>query len=123
MAEADRFGLFVSCVDGQPVTRYGTRTLIGAQRNAREPTRIDYRPDQVVALTHAECAKYRHEYDRALSNGSLVRRTAADWLAYCAAPAAAPVKPEPEPTTAGTPSPQPSPSPARPRRSASRSEE
>lgn len=76
---AAQYALFVSCVEGQPVTRYGTRTFIGAERRAAEPTVIDYDPTLVVAISHDEFRRYRKEYLRALSSGSLVTRDATDW--------------------------------------------
>lgn len=76
---AAQYALFVSCVAGQPVTRYGTRTFIGAERRAKEPQVIDYDPTVVVAISHDEFRRYRKEYLRALNSGSLVTRDAADW--------------------------------------------
>lgn len=73
------FALFVSCVEGALVMRYGTGTFIGAERRAREPQVVDYHPDQVVAIPHDEFRKYRREYLRALREGSLVERTADEW--------------------------------------------
>lgn len=73
------FALYVSSVEGSLVTRYGTRTFIGAERRALEPTVIDWNPDQVVAIPHDEFRKYRREYLRALRDRSLVERTADEW--------------------------------------------
>lgn len=73
------FALFVSCVEGALVTRYGTGTFIGAERRANAPTVVDYHPDQIIAIPHDEFRKYRREYLRALRDGSLVERTAAEW--------------------------------------------
>jgi hypothetical protein len=76
------FALYVSCVPAQgPTTRYGTRTFIGAERNAAQPTVIQYDPELVVALTAEEWRKYRREYQRALASGALVTRTAAEYRA------------------------------------------
>jgi hypothetical protein len=73
------FALFVSCVEGSLVMRYGTRTFIGAERRALEPTVIDYHPDIIVAIPHDEFRKYRREYLRALRDGSLASRTEQAW--------------------------------------------
>lgn len=75
------FALFVSCVEGSLVTRYGTRTFIGAERRALEPQVVDFHPDIIVAIPHDEFRKYRREYLRALREGSLVERTAEAWQA------------------------------------------
>lgn len=97
MVDASPYGLFVSSVEGQPVTRYGTRTLIGAARSHEDPRVIHYTPDLVVALTHQEWAMYRREYQRALKDGSLRRRSDTDWLAQQEQPkTAAPEAPTPE---------------------------
>lgn len=73
------FALFVSCVEGSLVTRYGTRTFIGAERRALEPKVVDYHPEQVVAIPHDEFRKYRREYLRVMREGSLVERTELEW--------------------------------------------
>jgi hypothetical protein len=78
---ASGFALFVSSVVGLPVTRWGSRTLIGASRSAATPTVVDYDTDAVVAIPDDEYRKYSREYDRALGNGSLRRRTEKDWQA------------------------------------------
>ena len=102
---ADRFALYVSCVPEEgPVTRFGTRTIIGGERGRNEVT---FRPDEVVAITTSEFARYRREYTRALSNGSLRSRTAAEWKAQNesdqrggtpAAPETAPAQPAAPPS-------------------------
>lgn len=81
MDRSAAFALFVSCVEGAPVTRHGTRTFIGCERRALEPTIIDYHPEQIVAISHEEFRKYRREYLRALKDGSLVSHTADEWRA------------------------------------------
>jgi hypothetical protein len=88
---APAFALFVSSVAGMPVTRFGTRTLIGAARRHLEPTIVDYTPELIVPLPADEYARYRREYNRALANGSLRRRSAEDWRAQNT-----PVTPTPE---------------------------
>jgi Na+/glutamate symporter len=75
------FGLFVSCVDGQPVTRFGTGTMIGAARSKATPDVVTYDPTHVVGIPHAEYDRHRRSYDRALGNGSLKARSAADYRA------------------------------------------
>ncbi len=81
MSQLSQFALFVSCVEGSLVTRYGTGTFIGAERRALEPTVVDYHPDIVVAIPHDEFRKYRREYLRAVREGSLVERTEQEWRA------------------------------------------
>jgi hypothetical protein len=95
---AAHFALFVSAVDGQPVTRFGTRTLVGASRRQNEPTIIDYDPSRVIAISRGEYARYRREYERAIRDGSLTRRTVEDWQAQNAPPPAAPPPSTPPPT-------------------------
>lgn len=77
--EAEAFGLFVSCVDGQPCTRFGTKVLIGADRDPTNRRKIRYRPKEIVALPHTEAQRYAREYARAIEDGSLVQHTAAEW--------------------------------------------
>jgi hypothetical protein len=76
---ADAFGLFVSCVEGQPVTRFGTRVLIGAARDLTQPRKVNYDPKLIVAIPATEARRYHREYRRAIANGSLTERTAAEW--------------------------------------------
>lgn len=94
MGNAAPFALFVSSVDGCPVTRFGTRTLIGAARRVKEPTVIDYTPELVVAITTAEFSRYRREYLRALGNATLKRRTIEEWQAQQPPPEQPPAAPE-----------------------------
>ena len=75
------FALFLSCnPDGGLVARYGTRTFLGADRDATNPSRVKYYPERVVAVSVAEYRRFRREYNRAMTNGSVVRRTAAEWI-------------------------------------------
>lgn len=74
-----QFALFVSCVEGRLVTRYGTRTFIGAERRTDDPRVVDFHPEHIVAIPHDEHRKYRREYLRALREGSLVERTVDEW--------------------------------------------
>jgi hypothetical protein len=83
------FALYVSSVEGKLVTRYGTATrrqpsYIGARRDARDPTRITWETELVVALTTAEVARYRREYDRELAARALRCRTEQDYRAQLA---------------------------------------
>lgn len=82
------FAVFVSCIAGQPVTRFGTGTMIGATRTKTDPTVVSYDPAAVVGIPHGEYNKHRRAYDRALGNGSLRERSVADYLAQEKAQAA-----------------------------------
>lgn len=102
---AARFALFVSCNEAAgPVTRFGTRTIIGGARNAKDPTRVEFTPELVVAIPHDEYNRYRREYDRALSNKSLVRRSVKQWRQQNQQREGTPSPPE----TAAAPAAQPS---------------
>lgn len=87
---ADAFGLFVSSVEGSPVTRYGSSVLIGAERNPDEPRKIVYHPDAVIAIPHDEAQRYAREYRRLIAEGALVERTADDWRSQQASEGGAP---------------------------------
>jgi hypothetical protein len=97
---ADAFGLFVSAVEGHPVSRFGApggSVLIGADRDPDNPRKIIYRPDAVIAIPHHEALRYGREYNRLITDGALVARTADDWRGQqIAAQTAAPVKAEPK---------------------------
>lgn len=69
----------MSCVRGRPVTRFGTRTMIGAER--APDNEIHWFPDRVVALTKAEADRHKKEYGRLLAEGDLRLRTAEEWIA------------------------------------------
>lgn len=74
---------------GSPVTRFGTRTLIGAHRPKVAPFNvIEYEPEHIVAIPVAEFNRYRREYQRALRDGSLRQRSAEEWQAQQPQPAA-----------------------------------
>lgn len=83
--------LYVSCVDGKPVSRFrlggrgGARAadLIGATRG--EGRAITYDVERVVMISGAEVAAFGREYERAIRDGNLTRRTAEDFTAYQAA--------------------------------------
>lgn len=75
----ERSALYVSSVEGCPVTRFGTRTLIGATRSAQSPSVVSFETEKVVAIPFAEYERFQREYDRALGNGSLKARKPAEW--------------------------------------------
>lgn len=79
------FALFVSSVPGHLVTRYGSRELLGAERDAKGV--VSWRPDDVLALGHLEHARFGREYRRAIARGSLRERTEAEYRAFVAAQA------------------------------------
>lgn len=74
------FSLFVSCIEGKPVTRHGSRTFIGAEREQGTNV-IHWFPDRVVAIPEAEHNRYRKEYDRLVRDGDLKLRDESDWRA------------------------------------------
>jgi hypothetical protein len=76
---ADTYGLFVSSVEGQPVHRFGTKVLIGADADPAEPRKIRYRTGDIVAIPHAEALRFAREYGRLIEEGALVSRSADDW--------------------------------------------
>lgn len=100
MADPRAFGLFVSAVEGQPVRRYGTPSMIGAERTVAAPNVITYDTALVVAIPVEESDRYLREYTRALRDGSLIQRTAEEWLAQqqpeSGEPDTMPPLPEPE---------------------------
>lgn len=76
------FALFVSLdpKNPRPVTRWGSHSLIAAERDSRDPRKIHYFKDRVVGITPTEMAQYGREYGRSLRNGELVERSVADFL-------------------------------------------
>ena len=78
-APADAFGLFVSSVDGSPVTRFGSTVLIGADRDPTKPNKIRYRTEEIIAIPRDEAEKYAREYARLIADGALVAHTADEW--------------------------------------------
>lgn len=70
------FGLFVSSVEGNPVARYGTKVLIGAQRSG---SKVTYQPKIIIPIPVAEFRRYHREYTRAIANGSLKQHDAKAW--------------------------------------------
>lgn len=77
------FSLFVSCVEGQLCTRYGSRTYIGAERDPKT-NEIHWFPDRIVAIPAAEHARFRKAYNRIVADGDVKVRSQADWDAQCA---------------------------------------
>lgn len=104
---ADAFGLFVSSVEGQPVTRFGTQVLIGANRDAETPNEIRYRTEEIVAIPRAEADRYAREYGRLIEEEALVVHTADEWTEQqtreVGAPREKPKSVEPDEATAKGP--------------------
>lgn len=73
------FGLFVSSVEGRPVARFGTKTLIGAERDPSKPRKIVYRTKDIVPIPVDEAERYSREYGRLIADGDLVKHTADEW--------------------------------------------
>lgn len=95
------FARFFRAVEGRQVGRYGTarktqgNNVIGGrwvdQPDARPDRITNRRPRKlvintsiVVAITHAEAARFRREYNRAVSQGSLEEVTRKDYQSYLA---------------------------------------
>jgi hypothetical protein len=76
---AEAFGLFVSSVEGRPVTRFGTKVLIGADRDPKQPNKIQYRTKDIVAIPVAEADRFAREYGRLVADGDLTAHTAEQW--------------------------------------------
>jgi hypothetical protein len=97
MTQPKPFVRFLRSVKGHLVSRYGTATktsnnqLIGARRVRRDiPGRendligdasVEW-TDEVIALTPAEAAAFKREYDSAVEDKALLECTEADYLAY-----------------------------------------
>lgn len=73
--------IYFKSVPGRLVTRFGTRTLIGAEiigskveREKRLPmTQTDIKwSDEPVAIPMSEYSRYRREYNRCVREGSLI---------------------------------------------------
>lgn len=86
MSAATEF-VYVSCVPGKLVTRFGTGTYIGALVAPSGAASFD--PREVVAIPIAEWAKYTREYGRLLRGGDLIERSAQEHEAFVKAQAAA----------------------------------
>jgi hypothetical protein len=76
---ASAFGLFVSSVEGKPVMRFGTKVLIGAERDPEQPRKIRYNTKAIVAIPHDEAHRHAREYGRLIADGELVEHTADEW--------------------------------------------
>jgi hypothetical protein len=55
--------------------------MIGAERDLTDRKLVRYFPELVVAIPRDEARKYAREYRRAIADGSLEERTAAEWTA------------------------------------------
>lgn len=75
---SSHFARFVSSVPGHLVTRYGSSEYVGARRDPKT-RELSWQPEAVVALTQHELDRFSREYDRALKDGALVARTAAEY--------------------------------------------
>lgn len=80
------FGLFVSSVEGKPVSRFGAPgVFIGADRDPDNPRKLRYQPERVVPIPLEEVTLYGREYARLIADGELVSRDAKAWAAQEAA--------------------------------------
>lgn len=75
---------YYSAKEGVLVTRYGTRTYIGATVSVDKPGKpgsktVIKHTDQIVALSDAEIAKHAREYLRLERDGSLIARTKSEF--------------------------------------------
>jgi hypothetical protein len=74
--------LYVSSVEGQLVSRFGTRSLIGCRvlpPSQEGPGGPQWETERVEQITAPEFTFYRREYLRLVKQGGLVRRTVEDW--------------------------------------------
>ncbi len=78
---AEGFSLFVSCIPGKPVTRFGTGTFIGAHRSAEKVNELVYEPELIVAIPDGEHARHRKAYNRLVAEGDLKVRKPEEWVA------------------------------------------
>lgn len=62
----------VRCVEGRPVTRYGTPIFIGAVRDPEQPNKLTYDTAAVITLPRDEAERFRREYVRHIVEGDLV---------------------------------------------------
>jgi hypothetical protein len=79
---------FVSCKPGALVSRYGTRSHIGATVNLATGEST-FNADEVVKIPLGEWSSYLKEYTRCVNAGVLIVRTEAAYEAWLAAQAAA----------------------------------
>jgi len=83
--------LYVSCVDGKPVTRLALGDRGGARPGLPigtirgEGRALTYQTDRIVRIPSAEVAAFGRVYERAITEQHLVRRTEADYLAQAEA--------------------------------------
>jgi hypothetical protein len=83
MAEPE-FRYFAAVPEKGLVTRYGTGTYIGANRDHEDPRKINFTVGEVVAIPEAEYHRYRREYDKQVRSGALKKCTQRDFEAYAA---------------------------------------
>jgi len=75
------FGLFLSCVEGRPVTRFGSKELIGATRDPEHRNKVVYSPKTIVGIPVDEASRYGREYQRLIDDGDVVSHDAKAWAA------------------------------------------
>jgi hypothetical protein len=71
--------LYVSSVEGQLVSRYGTRSLFIGARFDQESGKLAWQPEEVVLIPEQEALFYAREYRRLLKEGALRKRTVEDF--------------------------------------------
>lgn len=74
--------LYVSCVGGHHVTRYGTQTLIGVRPDPSVEGNLAFDEAMVVRIPAGEYSTYRREYDDLIAQGALLKRTAEEYDEY-----------------------------------------
>ena len=98
--------LFVSPVVGRPTSRFGTATkttnnhIIGGHRKQGPPGSgrpIEIDEAQIVMIPSVEYVANKREYDRAIQEGSLRKRTKKEYEAFICPPAPIPPPPPPAP--------------------------
>jgi hypothetical protein len=74
------FGLYVTPVKGRTVPRFGAPagTYIGARRVGKQ---LEWDEERVVPIPENEYRRFRAEYDGAIADGALKKRSAADFEA------------------------------------------
>lgn len=72
------FGLYVTPKKGRTVPRFGAPrgTYIGAKRVGKQ---LEWDEERIVGIPADEYRRFRAEYDGAIADGSLVRRSAEDF--------------------------------------------
>lgn len=87
MTEAAAETIYLSAVTGHLVPRFGTlgcaggKTFIGARRDAKTGKMV-VNEDAIVFLSEAEFGKHRKEYNRAIDDGALKRRTREEYQTW-----------------------------------------